>query len=110
MYVIPSAEDVQTVYRAPKTLDFDTFIKDVLLKYGVTTDKASKMFDTFPGHKKSWMETSIENFKLQMHPGEKLDIVQKKLFGFIDDLLVWDRLCGRMVLQDGEEREDHIAL
>jgi len=51
------------------------------------------------------METSIENFKLQMHPGEKLDIVQKKLFGFIDDVLVWDRLRGRMVLQDGEERK-----
>ncbi|KAF1950251.1 cytochrome P450 [Byssothecium circinans] len=103
LYVISSAEDVQAVYRAPKTLDFDPFIKEMLSKYGITADTASRMFDTLPGHKKNWMETSIENFKLQLHRGAKLDIVQKKLLGFIDDLLVWDRLRGRMVLQDGEE-------
>jgi hypothetical protein len=103
LYVIPSAEDVQAVYRAPKALDFDPFIKGMLSKYGITADTASKMFDTLPGHTKNWMETSIENFKLQMHPVDKLDFVQKRLLGFIDDLLVWDRLRGRMVLQDGEQ-------
>lgn len=33
MYVISSAEDVQAVYRASKTLDFDPFIKEMLGKY-----------------------------------------------------------------------------
>ncbi|KAF2712344.1 cytochrome P450 [Pleomassaria siparia CBS 279.74] len=105
LYVIPSAEHVQAVYRAPKTLDFDPFIKEMLSKYGITAHTASKMFDTLPGQTKNWMETSIENFKLQMHPGTKLDFVQKKLLSFIDDLLVWDRLRGRMVLEDGEEEK-----
>ncbi|KAF2820999.1 cytochrome P450, partial [Ophiobolus disseminans] len=103
LYVVPSAEDVQTVYRAPKVLNFEPFVIEMLAKYGVTTDTASKLFHQFPGEAKTWMETSIENFKLQMHPGDKLDIVEKRLLGFIDDLLVWDRLRGRMVLQDGEE-------
>jgi cholesterol 7alpha-monooxygenase len=105
LYVITSADDVQAVYRAPKALDFDPFIKEMLSKYGVTTDTTSKMFDTLPGHSKSWMETSIDNFKQQLHPGDKLDAVQKRLLGFIDKLLVWDRLRGRMVLQDGEEEK-----
>jgi hypothetical protein len=103
LYVIPSAEHVQAVYRAPKTLDFDPFIKEMLGKYGITTATASKMFDTLPGHGRNWMESSIENFKLQMHPGSKLDIVQNRLLGFVNNLLVWDRVIGRMVLQDGEE-------
>lgn len=102
LYVIPSPEDVQAVYRAPKTLDFDPFIKEMLCKYGIAVNTLSKMFDTQPSQTKNWMETSIENFKLQMHPGDKLDLIQKRLLGFIDDALVWDRLRGRMVLQDGE--------
>ena len=101
LYVVPSAEDVQAVYRAPKTLDFDPFIKEMLGKYGITSETASKMFDTLPGETKSWMESSIENFKLQMHPGPRLDLVQNKLFDFIDKLMTWDNLQGCMVLQDG---------
>ncbi|OAF98770.1 cytochrome P450 [Paraphaeosphaeria sporulosa] len=101
LYVIPSAEDVLAVYRAPKTLDFDPFIKEMLSKYGITAETASKMFDTLPGQTKNWMETMIENFKTQMHPGEKLDHVQTRLLGFIDHSLVWGRLHGRMVLEDG---------
>jgi cholesterol 7alpha-monooxygenase len=103
IYVIPSAEDVQAVYRAPKALDFDPFIKEMLSKYGITADTASKMFDTLPGQTKNWMESSIEHFKLQMHPGDRLEVVQNKLLACIDNLLVWDRLRGRMVLEDGEE-------
>jgi cholesterol 7alpha-monooxygenase len=102
-YVIPSAEDVQAVYRAPKALYYDPFIKEILSMWGISTDTASKMFDTFPGHSKNWMETTIDNFKQQLHPGDKLDAVQKRLLGFIDKLLVWDRLQGRMVLQETEK-------
>lgn len=102
LYVIPSADGVQAVYRAPKTLDFDPFIKEMLSKYGITADTATKMFDTLPGHNKNWMETSIDNFKLQMHPGDKLEYVQRRLLGFIDKSLVWERLRGRMVHKDGD--------
>ncbi|KAF1968180.1 cytochrome P450 [Bimuria novae-zelandiae CBS 107.79] len=75
----------------------------MLGKYGITAETASKMFDTLLGDKKSWMESSIENFKLQMHPGEKLDLVQKRVLDCIDSLVAWDRLEGRMVLEDGTE-------
>ncbi|KAF2682031.1 cytochrome P450, partial [Lentithecium fluviatile CBS 122367] len=102
LYVIPSADDVQAIYRAPKTLDFDPFIKEMLSKYGITADTANKMFDTLPGHTKNWMETSIDNFKLQMHPGDKLEYVQRRLLGFIDKSLLWERLRGRMVHKDGD--------
>lgn len=104
-YVIPSADDVQAVYRVPKALDFNPVIKEMLSKYGITADTANKMFDTSAGQPKSWMETTIENFKLQMHPGEKLDIVQERLLGFIDDLLVCDKLHSRMVQQGGREEK-----
>jgi cholesterol 7alpha-monooxygenase len=103
LYVIPSADDVQAVYRAPKTLDFDPFVKKVLGHYGINADTTSKMFDTPPGHNRNLMESWIEDFKLQMHPGSKLDVVQARLLGIIDDLLVWNRLRGRMVLENGEQ-------
>ena len=49
------------------------------------------------------MGSCIENFKLQMHPGARLGVVQERLLDEIDGLMMWDRVRGRMVRKDGAE-------
>lgn len=65
LYVIPPADDVQAVCRAPKALDFDPFIKEMRSLYGTTADTASKMFDMSAGESKSWTETIIKSQDFQ---------------------------------------------
>jgi hypothetical protein len=98
MYVINSPENILAVYKAPKALDFDPFIKVILGKYGITRGTLSKMFNSSPDDSKNWMEISVDNLKLQLHPGEKSDILQEDLLGCIDKTLTWKSLKGRMVV------------
>lgn len=51
------------------------------------------MFDT-TNKPKSWMDTCHDDFKLQMHPGERLAVLQDTLQGQLDRLLQWDRIVG----------------
>jgi cholesterol 7alpha-monooxygenase len=105
MYVVDSPEDVSAVYKAPKTLDFDPFVKDILGKYGVTHDTLAKLFARPQEDVKSWMDASLESMKMQLHPGEKLDTLQKDLLGYVDEALTWDKLQGRMVVHEESEEK-----
>lgn len=106
IYVVPSAEGVQAVYRSPASLSFDPVIRAILPKYGITSSTMSKMFEKQPHQAKNWVEELNDGFKLQLHPGAKLEAVQKRLLAFVDKGLRWERLQGRMVRKDGvEERE-----
>lgn len=103
MYVIGAPEDILSVYKATKAIEYDPFIKIILTKYGLTKDTVEQMFSIHDGGSKHWVDTSVENFNAQMHPGEKFDTVQKVLMIQIDKLLTWDQLHGRMVVQEGED-------
>jgi hypothetical protein len=99
---VTSPQDVIAVFKNPKALSFDPFIKNVMQVFGASPAAVEKMYQvdgTTPLHK-SFMEVSHDNFKLQLHPGDKLDTLQARFLGRIDDWLRWDRLAagGPMVL------------
>ena len=96
LYVITSPEDVLAVYKETAALDFDPIVQEILGDFGVKKQTSDKMFDRNYGDK-HWMDLSHANFKLQMHPGEKLEVLQSTFLGNIDHALRWENISGPMV-------------
>ncbi|KAF4629881.1 hypothetical protein G7Y89_g8262 [Cudoniella acicularis] len=80
-----------------------------MASFGLIPSTPDRMFqETFDG--KSWMDICHENFKLQIHPGEKLKELHSTFLGNIDKSLQWDRLSGSMVLSNTGDEEKYLAL
>lgn len=107
MYIVSSPEDILAVYKLPKALDTNPFIRELLHAYGSNNDTLDKMYgDSFQGGK-HYTDATRDNFKQQLHPGEKLDRLQDILLSFIDRVLTWENLTGDEVLRRsvlGEEK------
>lgn len=110
MYILTSPNDVSAVYKLPKELDFNPFIKDTLVIIGVPESAVEKMFEPRFGNGKTWMDTSHENFRLQMHPGDRLDSVQERMINYCDNWLRWDKVSGDFVLSRDETGEKTVSL
>jgi hypothetical protein len=83
MYIVTSPDDVLSVYKNTKALDFNPIIKDIVTDFGVTSATLERMFEErFKG--KCWMDLTHDDFKLQLHPGEKLDVLQDTFLSNID--------------------------
>lgn len=105
LYVITSPEHVLAVYKETSALDFDSIVQDILGDFGVKKETSNKMFERNYGDK-NWMDLAHANFKLQMHPGEKLEVLQSTFLGNIDRSLRWENVSGPMVQEtanDGNE-------
>ncbi|CAG8976222.1 hypothetical protein HYALB_00010768 [Hymenoscyphus albidus] len=97
LHIVNSPKDVLSVYKNSKGLDFNPIIKEIMASFGLRASTLGKMFD-LDSNGKFWMDTAHENFKLQMHPGERLDELQTTFLGNIDKSLNWEKLAGPMVL------------
>lgn len=97
MYIVTSPSDVLAVYREPAKLDFDSIVKEIMGDFGCTDTTIAKMFAR-DGSSKHWMDLCHDDFKLQLHPGERLETLQSTFLGNIDRSLQWDRISGPMVL------------
>jgi hypothetical protein len=97
LYILTSPEDVLIVYKETIALDFNPIIKEIMLDFGVTAQTVDKMFVPDAGEK-HWMDLSHANFKLQMHPGDKLEVLQANFLGKIDRSLRWENISGPMVI------------
>lgn len=49
--------------------------------------------------RKHFIDRAHDYYKLQLHPGEKLDIVQEPFLGSIDESLQWQNISGKYVLE-----------
>lgn len=98
LYIATSPSDVAAVYRDTQKLDFDAFIKDVMRDFGCTEETLQKMFDS-TGRPKHWMDKTHDDFKLQMHPGDRLRSVESKFLWNIDRLMNWDSISGSSLVE-----------
>lgn len=98
MYIATSPSDVAAVYRDTQKLDFDAFIKDVMRDFGCTEHTIGKMFDS-DGRPKHWMDKTHDDFRLQMHPGDRLKVVESRFLGNIDRLMSWESISGASLVQ-----------
>ncbi|KAF2197034.1 cytochrome P450 [Delitschia confertaspora ATCC 74209] len=109
LYVITSPEDVLAVYKDTTSLDFDPIIRDIMADFGLTRHTLDKMFDRKFGQK-HWMDLCHADFKLQMHPGEKLEVLQSTFLGNIDKSLQWSQVSGPMVLASSNKNGKTVSL
>ena len=96
LYIVTSSEDVSAVYRNTKALDFDPFIHNVAMAFGATRANANKMFEEAGGQSRSFIEKSHDNYKLQLHPGPKLEDLQASLLNRIDSHLNFSNISSRI--------------
>jgi hypothetical protein len=74
LYIITSPDDILAVYKETIALDFDLIIKEIMVDFGVNAQTLDKMFD-HNASDKHLMYLSHANFKLQMNPGDKLEVL-----------------------------------
>ncbi|KAJ8063785.1 hypothetical protein OCU04_007646 [Sclerotinia nivalis] len=103
LYIVTSAEDVSAIYRNTEAFDFDPIIMEIFTDFGVTSDTFEKMHERNWPHGKHWIDIVHEIFKLQMHPGEKLQKLESTFLSNIDSSLAWHKLRGDVVLSEDEE-------
>lgn len=96
LYIVTSPSDVQSIYKEPK-LSFEAVISDIMADFGCTPDTLHKMFDK-NGEIKNWMDRSHEDFRLQMHPGDKFEQLNASFLRNIESWLYWDRIIGFPVI------------
>ncbi|CAG8959642.1 hypothetical protein HYFRA_00001545 [Hymenoscyphus fraxineus] len=109
LYIVTSPKDVLSVYKNSKGLDFNPIIKEIMASFGLRASTLDKMFD-LDSNGKCWMDTAHGIFKLQMHPGEKLDELQATFLGNIDKSLNWEKLVGPMVLSNSGNEAKSVSL
>jgi hypothetical protein len=86
MYIVTSPDDVLSVYKNTKALDFNPIIKDIVADFGVTSATLERMFE--------------ERFKGK----------QDTFLSNIDRSLNWDKLSGPMVISGSGKDEKVVSL
>lgn len=92
LYIVTSPSDVQQMYKEP-SLSFEAVISGFMSQFGCTPDTLQKMFDK-TGRTKHWMDGSHDDFKLQMHPGDKFEVLNDSFLRNIESWMYWDRIKG----------------
>ena len=104
--------DVVAAYKSTKTLAFDRVVYDLSITFGVSRTSMDKAYrkptadDNILSSKlkvdnlqlKSLTQLNSDFYKIQLHPGEKLDFLQRKFLGYIDDSIRTEYLLGSYVL------------
>lgn len=102
IYVITSPQDVSRAYKS-KSLSFNGFTEPFFVSFGIPP-AISHMIHQAPKHehidgkpaglqRKSKMHWTEDAYREQLLPGEKFDILGKRVTEMIQDALQWKRLC-----------------
>lgn len=115
IYIMNSASDVSVVYKNIEQLTFDDYIEDMMLHFGSSKTAVRTMFaipnkadptptglQPNPSHK-SLIHLSESFYRQQLHPGEKLDILQDSFLGNIHNSLQWDAMSAKIIMSSGQE-------
>ncbi|VUC24493.1 unnamed protein product [Clonostachys rosea] len=96
LYVVTNPSDIQEVFKQAASLDHDAMAVDILLDTGMTKETITQIFE--PVYRsKNYIKATHDDFRLQMHPGPRLDKVQADFLAHIDQSLRFDKISGPMV-------------
>ncbi|KAI9155452.1 Cytochrome P450 monooxygenase calL [Paramyrothecium foliicola] len=96
IYVVTSASDIQQAFKESKALDHDVMALDVLADLGINKGTMASISRPFQENQ-SYLQATHGDFRLQMHPGPRLEVVQEAFLAGIDRALTWERISGAMV-------------
>ncbi|KJZ75145.1 hypothetical protein HIM_05339 [Hirsutella minnesotensis 3608] len=93
IYVVTDPAHIQAVFKQPAALDHDAMAIDILLDVGMTKETIHEICEPVYG-RKTFIHTTHDNFRAQLHPGPQLDKVQREFLGHIDKSLQWNKITG----------------
>ena len=109
--IVTSPHDISAVYRNTTTLIFDTFVRDLMVDFGVSSSGVQKMFESPEKLRRGSMEwpsipppdsigVNGRNFsRQQLQPGELLNSVQDKVMHFYTESLDWRALSHTYTIE-----------
>lgn len=98
LYIAASADDVNSIYKDTKNLDFDAVIVDLLREFGISKDTLDKLFDAQLSGGRSWMDRQHDVYREQMHPVGRGNAVAEAILEQIDKEVHWDRIVAPIAL------------
>lgn len=99
LYIAASADDVNSIYKDTKNLDFDAVIVDLLREFGISKDTLDKLFDANLSGGRNWMDRQHDVYREQMHPVGRGKALADVIVGQIDRAVHWDRITAPIALQ-----------
>lgn len=94
LYIAASADDVNSIYKDTKNLDFDAVIVDLLREFGISKDTLDKLFDAQLSGGRNWMDRQHDVYREQMHPVGRGNALAEAIVEQIDRALHWDRIVS----------------
>ncbi|KAL8754753.1 MAG: hypothetical protein Q9199_004124 [Rusavskia elegans] len=82
LYIITNPQDMSLVYKSTGSLAFDEFIRDLHVGFGMSAYGRHTMWDDSAG--KYLVHQANDLHRAQLHPGEHLDDLTRKLLGQIE--------------------------
>jgi hypothetical protein len=96
LYIVTNPLDIQDVFKQSASLDHDAMAVDILVDLGMNKDTISQIFMPIYGSK-NYIQTTHDDFRIQLHPGPQLDKVQAEFLTHIDKSLRWNKISGPIV-------------
>lgn len=110
LYIAASADDVNSIYKDTKNLDFDAVIVDLLREFGISKDTLDKLFDTQLSGGRSWMDRQHDVYREQMHPVGRGNAVAEAILGQVDKAVQWDRIYAPIALDSSDAASRKVSL
>lgn len=95
--MITSAKDTTAVFKSPDKLIFDTYIQDMMLRFGISQHGVDATWHspTAPGSRNRTLFKTMEStMKKQLNPGNEMKKLEDNLLSRIDENLTWARVPG----------------
>ncbi|KAK7698549.1 hypothetical protein SLS64_012417 [Diaporthe eres] len=110
LYIAASADDVNSIYKDTKNLDFDAVIVDLLREFGISKDTLDKLFDAQLSGGRSWMDRQHDVYREQMHPVGRGNAVAEAIVEQIDRAVQWDRILAPIALHSPGDTSRKVSL
>lgn len=110
LYIATSADDVNSIYKDTKNLDFDAVIVDLLREFGISKNTLNRLFDAQLSGGRNWMDRQHDVYREQMHPVGRGNAVAEAILDQIDKAVQWDRIVAPVALHSPDEISRKVSL
>lgn len=110
LYIAASADDVNSIYKDTKNLDFDAVIVDLLREFSISRDTLDKLFDAQLSGGRSWMDRQHDVYREQMHPVGRGNALAETVLQEVEKAVQWDHVLPPIALDSPSETSRKVSL
>lgn len=93
--MITSAKDTTAVFKSPEKLIFDTYIQDMMLRFGISKQGVNTTWHSSSApasHNRTLFKAMESTMKKQLNPGHEMKKLEENLLHQINQNLKWDQV------------------